>query len=127
MQFVSKPGTNRWEGLVQIDFLYGLGDRTRLGYGIRRLLKSPVAVETGAVRGKAICYIGMARRQNGSGRLYALDAQSPRDWNDDPSIDTFGIMRALKKLGLTETVAIACQYSSRVVGQLTQADRFVLY
>jgi hypothetical protein len=127
MQFVSKPGTNLWERLVQIDFQYGLGDCTRLGYGISRLSKSPVAVETGSVRGKSSCYIGMALMQNGSGRLYALDAQSPRDWNDDPSIDTFGIMLALKKLGLTETVAIACQYLSCVVGQLTQAHRFALY
>jgi predicted O-methyltransferase YrrM len=118
-QLVSKPRANPWKRLAQIDFRSGLGDSAWLLYGICRSLKPSVAVEIGSARGKSACYIGMALRQNGSGRLYAVDPHSPTDWNDDKSIDTYGIMcDNLKELGLTEIVTIVRQYSSDVVGSL---------
>jgi predicted O-methyltransferase YrrM len=118
-QLVPKPRANPWQKLAQIDFRSGLGDSAWLLYGICRSLKPSVAVEIGSARGKSACYIGMALKENGSGRLYAIDPHTPTDWNDDKSIDTYTIMRDnLKGLGLTEIVTIVREYSRDVVGSL---------
>src|SRR6516162_6551295 len=57
----------------RVDFSSGLGDGAWLLYGICRSVKPAVAVEIGSARGKSACYIGMALKENGWGRLYAID------------------------------------------------------
>src|SRR5215470_15077066 len=87
--------------LSRINFYSGLGDSAWLLYGICRSLKPSVAVEIGSARGKSACYIGMALKQNGFGRLFAIDPHAATSWNDDKSVDTYDIFRNnLKELGL---------------------------
>ena len=82
-------------------------------------MKPVVAVEIGSARGKSACYIGMALKHNGSGRLYAIDPHTSTNWNDDRSVDTYNIMRGnLQELNLTDVVTVLREYSSAALGKL---------
>lgn len=70
-------------------------------------MKPEVCVEIGSARGKSACFIGMALKENGRGRLFAIDPHRRTDWNDSDSIDTLKIMkRNLSALHLTRQVEI---------------------
>jgi predicted O-methyltransferase YrrM len=95
------------ERLDSIDFSSGLGDSAHLLYGLARSLKPRVAVEIGSARGRSACFVGLALKENGSGRLYAIDPHTQTAWNDLGSVDTLSTMRQhIAELGLTETVEI---------------------
>src|SRR5690349_24226172 len=66
--------------LDNVDFQSGLGDSAYLLYGLARALKPGVAVEIGSARGKSACYVGRALKENGSGKLFAIDPHSRTDW-----------------------------------------------
>jgi len=90
-----------------IDFCSGLGDSAWLLYGLARSLKPKVCVEIGSARGKSACYIGMALRENGLGKLYAIDPHIKTNWNDSNSVDTFDhITDNLRSLELRDYVEI---------------------
>src|SRR5690242_4920627 len=72
--------------LAQVEFCSGLGDSAWLLYGIARSLKPKIAVEIGSARGKSACFVGMALKENGFGRLYAIDPHTRTDWNDSQSV-----------------------------------------
>jgi predicted O-methyltransferase YrrM len=102
--------------LGRVDFSSGLGDGAWLLYGICRSVKPAVAVEIGSARGKSACYIGMALKENGWGRLYAIDPHKLTNWNDSDSIDTYDIMRShLKNLGLMKIVTIVREQSAKAL------------
>jgi predicted O-methyltransferase YrrM len=65
-----------------IDFHSGLGDSANLLYGLTRSMKPEICVEIGSALGKSASYIGLALRENGRGRLYAIDPHMVTDWND---------------------------------------------
>jgi predicted O-methyltransferase YrrM len=111
---------NDWSQQIgAIDFSSGLGDSAWVLYGLCRSMKPAVAVEIGSARGKSACYIGAALKQNGSGRLYAIDPHTLTNWNDDQSIDTYSVMRGhLEALGLTNVVTVLRQYSSEALNKL---------
>ena len=101
--------------LAQFEFRSGLGDSAWLLYGIARSLKPTIAVEIGSARGKSACFIGMALKENGSGRLYAIDPHTRTDWNDSKSVDTYHIMRDhLEKLALTDVVTVVRKRSVKM-------------
>jgi predicted O-methyltransferase YrrM len=79
--------------LDSIDFSSGLGDSAHLLYGLARSLKPRIAVEIGSARGRSACFVGLALKENGSGRLYAIDPHIQTAWNDLGAIDTFSTMR----------------------------------
>jgi predicted O-methyltransferase YrrM len=88
-----------------IDFSSGLGDTAWLLYGLARSLKPEVCVEIGSARGKSACYVGMAIRDNGSGKLYAIDPHCQTDWNDSNSVDTYDVFnKNIESVGLTKYV-----------------------
>ena len=90
-----------------IDFRSGLGDSANLLYGLVRSMKPAVCVEIGSARGKSACYIGMALKENGRGKLYAIDPHTLTAWNDDESTDTFGILKSnISALGLDAQISI---------------------
>jgi hypothetical protein len=60
-----------------INFHSGLNDSANLLYGLVRSMKPEVCVEIGSGRGMSACYVGMALRQNGRGKLYAIDPHMP--------------------------------------------------
>jgi predicted O-methyltransferase YrrM len=104
---------NHWtKKASELDFRSGLGDSAWLLYGICRSLKPAVAVEIGSARGKSACYIGRALKENGSGRLFAIDPHTSTDWNDTDSVDTYQVLRHhLEELGLAEVVTVLRQVS----------------
>ena len=85
----------------------GLGESAWLLYGLARSLKPRVCVEIGSARGKSACYIGMALRDNGSGKLYAIDPHTQTNWNDSNSVDTIEhIKRNIGDFNLNKYVEI---------------------
>jgi hypothetical protein len=84
---------NHWTTRASaLDFRSDFGDSARLLYGICRSLKPAVAVEIGSARGKSACYIGRALKENGSGRLFAIDSHTSTDWNGTDSVDTYQVL-----------------------------------
>ena len=51
-------------------------------------------MEIGSARGKSACFVGRALKENGSGKIFAIDPHTRTDWNDENSVDTLEIMRA---------------------------------
>ena len=91
----------------QFGFQSGLGDSAWLLYGLARSIKPKVCVEIGSARGKSACFVGLALRRNGGGKLYAIDPHSTTTWNDMNSVDSYAIiMENLRRGGLTEQVEI---------------------
>jgi predicted O-methyltransferase YrrM len=93
--------------LASINFRSGLGDSAWILYALARSMKPEVCVEIGSARGKSACHVGLALRENGRGKLWAIDPHRPTDWNDDASVDTFGILTGhLRRLGLGAFVEV---------------------
>jgi predicted O-methyltransferase YrrM len=90
----------------------GLGDSAAVLYGLVRSMKPEVCVEIGSARGKSACYIGMALKENGRGKLYAIDPHEPTDWNDNESVNSIEIfMKNISELGLSKQVTLVRSYS----------------
>jgi predicted O-methyltransferase YrrM len=91
----------------RIRFASGTGDASYLLYGIAKALKPEICVEIGSARGRSACYIGMALKENGLGRLYAIDPHTVTDWNDSESVNSFETMkRNLDIVGVSDRVEI---------------------
>lgn len=104
--------------LDEMDFHSGLGDSAYLLYGLARALKPQVAVEIGSARGKSACYIGRALKENGAGKLFAIDPHTRTDWNDENSVDTLDEMRRnLGALKLDAQVEIIRDVSERAAAR----------
>jgi len=104
--------------LDEMDFHSGLGDSAYLLYGIARALKPKVAVEIGSARGKSACYVGRALKENGSGKLFAIDPHTRTDWNDENSVDTLDEMRRnVRALDLEKQVEIIRETSERAAAR----------
>ena len=99
----------------EIEFQSGLGDSAYLLYALARAMKPQVAVEIGSARGKSACFVGTALKENGLGKLYAIDPHTETKWNDIDSVDTISEMREnIRKLGLADQVEIVREFSSAV-------------
>jgi predicted O-methyltransferase YrrM len=85
----------------------GLGSSCDLLYGLVRSMKPNLCVEIGSARGRSACSIGMALKENGRGKLKAIDPHRKTEWNDYQSVDTFEtITHNLSVLELTDWVEI---------------------
>ena len=81
-------------------------------------------MEIGSARGKSACFVGLALRRNGGGKLYAIDPHSPTDWNDTDSVDTFAIITEnLRKSGAADFVEIVRKTSDEAVKGWKHEDR----
>jgi predicted O-methyltransferase YrrM len=70
-------------------------------------MKPELCVEIGSARGRSACSIGMALKENGRGKLMAIDPHRKTEWNDYQSIDTFEtITHNLAVLELTDWVEV---------------------
>jgi predicted O-methyltransferase YrrM len=99
----------------EIQFGSGLGDSSNLLYGLVRSMKPSVCVEIGSARGRSTCYIGLALKENGFGKLYAIDPHVQTDWNDYNSVDTYDILKDnIGALGLTGQVQLLRAFSEKV-------------
>src|SRR5262245_37529938 len=77
----------------ELDFHSGLGDSAALLYGLARSIKPEICVEIGSAHGKSACYVGMALKENGFGRLFAIDPHGQTEWNDPGPLDSLDIFR----------------------------------
>ena len=103
-----------------IEFHSGLADSSAVLYGLVRSMKPQVCVEIGSARGNSSCAIGSALKENGRGKLYAIDPHSPTNWNDNFSIETFDILRRnIAALGLTKQVEIVRSLSDEAARDWT--------
>ena len=92
---------------ARLKFHSGLGDFSTILYALVRSMKPAVVVEIGSARGKSTCAIASGLRENGHGKLYAIDPHLTTDWNDISSVDTLTILRRnIATLGLTKQVEI---------------------
>jgi predicted O-methyltransferase YrrM len=104
--------------LDEIDFHSGLGDSAHLLYGLARALKPKVAVEIGSARGKSACFVGRALKENGVGKLFAIDPHTRTNWNDEDSVDTLDEMRRnVRALKLDKQVEIIRETSERAASR----------
>ena len=107
--------TLRYEELQKMDFASGLGDSAWTLYGLVRALKPDVCVEIGAARGKSTCYIGMALKENGYGKLYSIDPHTLTDWNDIDSAETYDLFKEnARRLRLAPFIEVLRDYSENV-------------
>ncbi|MCI0459362.1 MAG: class I SAM-dependent methyltransferase [Gemmataceae bacterium] len=65
-----------------VEWLSGLGRGVHLLYGLARALEPEVIVEIGSARGRSTCTLALACRQNGRGKVYAIDPHTINDWTD---------------------------------------------
>jgi predicted O-methyltransferase YrrM len=94
-------------GLEDVTFQSGLGDSAYILYGLVKSAKPRVVVEIGSARGRSTCFMGQALKQNGSGKLYAIDPHTHTAWNDLDSVDTYDILVAnVRKLKLDGQIEI---------------------
>jgi predicted O-methyltransferase YrrM len=104
--------------LTDVDFHSGLGDSAFLLYGLARALKPRVAVEIGSARGKSACFVGKALKENGFGKLFAIDPHTRTNWNDENSVDTLDEMRRnIKALKLEHQVEIIRDVSANAAAR----------
>ncbi len=107
--------------LDRIDFSSGLGDSSWVLYGLARSLKPDVAVEIGSARGRSACFVGQALKENGKGRLFAIDPHTTTNWNDTDSVNTIDVMRGnIASLGLGSHVEIVRDVSQNVAATWTK-------
>ena len=107
--------------LSMIEFHSGLADSSAVLYGLVRSMKPQVCVEIGSARGNSSCAIGAALKENGCGKLYAIDPHSATQWNDSHSVETFDILRRnIAAVGLTEQVEIVRSLSGEAARDWTR-------
>lgn len=104
-----------YSALEAINFQSGLGDSAYLLYGLVRSAKPKVVVEIGSARGRSACFMGLALKENGSGQLYAIDPHTRTEWNDEGSIDTYGLLdRNVRRLRLQKQIEILRNTSDNI-------------
>lgn len=98
--------------LPNIDFFSGLGGGGWLLHGLVHALQPEVCVEIGSARGFSACHIGLALKELGRGKLYAIDPHEATAWNDDGSVQTYAAMTEnLSRFGVSAQVQIMRGYS----------------
>lgn len=65
-----------------IDWQSGLGRGVYVLYALARAMRPAVVVEIGSARGKSTCALALACRQNGRGKVFAIDPHTLNAWTD---------------------------------------------
>lgn len=93
----------------------GLGDSAAVLYGLVRAMKPHICVEIGSARGNSTCHIGKALKENGFGKLYAIDPHTRTTWNDIGSIDSLDALKEnIAEFGIENHVQIIRDWSINV-------------
>lgn len=107
-----RPKRSTATQLPNINFFSGLGGGGWLLHGLVYALKPEVCVEIGSARGFSACHVGLALKELGRGKLYAIDPHAATEWNDDGSVQTLQAMTEnLTRYGVREQVEIMLGYS----------------
>jgi len=103
----------RHYALERLQIPSGLGESAWVLYSLVRSMKPHVCVEIGSAQGKSTCFIGTALRDNGVGKLYAIDPHCQTEWNDTGSVDTYPvIIRNIRRLKLQRHVQVVRETST---------------
>lgn len=70
------------EFMLCADWRSGLEDGGHLLYGMTRCFKPKVVVEIGSARGKSSCSLALACKENGVGKVYAIDPHMKNPWTE---------------------------------------------
>lgn len=104
---------NSWQALEGIPFHTGLGDSAWTLFGLVKSVKPEVCVEIGSARGWSTCLIALALRENGRGRLHAIDPHTNNDWSDRHSVNSRDALESnLDRVGVRDFVEVRQQYST---------------
>jgi predicted O-methyltransferase YrrM len=105
----------------KIQFSSGLSDSSAVLYGLVRSMKPDVCVEIGSARGKSTTSIAAGLKENGRGKLFAIDPHMPTQWNDRFSVDTLDTLRRnIARLGLSDQVEIIRSLSEEAARDWTR-------
>ena len=109
-----------WVVVNHIDFRSGLGNSSYLLHGLVRSMKPNLCVEIGSARGRSACFIGLALKDNGRGKLIAIDPHKSTAWNDSNFVETIDIIRDnIRYLGIEQQVEIRRQTSAEAAQDWT--------
>lgn len=90
----------------------GLAQGAWLLHGLALSMDATVCVEIGSAAGQSACYVALALKQMGRGRLYAIDPHTSTDWNDSIAADSLEIMQGnLRRFKVEDYVEIIRDYS----------------
>ena len=78
----------------KIDWQSGIDDAIFVLYGLVRSQRPKVIVEIGCARGRSTCALALACRNNGVGRVYAIDPHTANAWSDEGQGSTEAFLRA---------------------------------
>lgn len=67
---------------AKVDWRSGLQDSHFMLYAVVRATKPHTIVEIGSARGKSTCTMALACRQNGRGKVYAIDPHVQNPWSE---------------------------------------------
>ncbi len=103
-----------------IDFHSGLLQGAWLLHGLAISMKASVCVEIGSASGLSACHVGLALKQMGQGRLYAIDPHTVTDWNDPEAVASLEMMREnMRKFKVEDYVEIIRDYSGNAAKNWT--------
>jgi len=89
-------------------------------HGLALSMKASVCVEIGSAAGQSACYVGLALKQMGQGRLYAIDPHTVTAWNDPRAVDSFEMMQGnLRMFKVEDYVEIIRDYSQNAAKNWT--------
>jgi predicted O-methyltransferase YrrM len=84
-------------------------------HGLVRSLKPRRVVEIGSAQGASTCFIAQGLRENGFGRLTAIDPHVRTDWNDVGATDSYEtLVKNLRSLDLIAQVEVVRDFSAQV-------------
>jgi predicted O-methyltransferase YrrM len=72
----------------------GLGTGVHLLYGLVRSARPCVVVEIGSAQGRSTCAMALACRQNGQGKVHAIDPHTENSWSEGNGVDTFAVLKS---------------------------------
>ena len=67
---------------LQADWKSGIGHGGLLLHSLVRCIRPDVIVEIGSARGKSSCSLALGCRENGKGKVYAIDPHIPNPWSE---------------------------------------------
>jgi predicted O-methyltransferase YrrM len=86
---VMVPPFDRWR-----DWRSGLETGVYALHGLVRAARPRVVVEIGSARGRSTCAMALACRQNGVGKVYAIDPHTENDWSEGYGNSTMAFLTA---------------------------------
>lgn len=96
-----------------VDWRSGLVVGHQVLYSLVRVLRPKTIVEIGSARGLSTCAMSLACRQNGSGKVFAIDPHDRNSWAEGEGSSLDFLNARLRDYELTDWCNILQSYSTR--------------